>query len=206
MQQTEQWYLDRAGRITASRFSDVLAFSKTNGAPLKAREDYMAELVCERLTGQVIALPETFAMKWGNDNEPFARSAFEVHTGLMVQEVDFVVAKEWAFTGCSPDGLIDDDGGLEIKCPVNSVHHLKCFISGMPVEHTAQVQGSMFITDRQWWAFCSYDPRMPEHLRLYQTVVKRDDAFIDNLAAKIGSLHREVNEFIAKLPKPEIAP
>jgi putative phage-type endonuclease len=201
MQQTEQWFQQRCGMITASRFSDVLALSKTDGRPLKAREDYMAELVCERLTGQPATLPETYAMKWGNDNEPFARSAFEVYTGLMVQEVGFVANAEWEFTGCSPDGLIDDDGGLEIKCPVNSVNHLKCFISGVPSEHTAQIQGSMFITDRQWWAFASYDPRMPEHLRLYQTVVKRDDAYIDNLAAKIASLHREVNEFIAKLPK-----
>lgn len=201
MQQTSDWRNERCGRITASRFSDVLAFSKSNGAPLKAREDYMAELVCERLTGQPIALPETFAMKWGNDNEPFARSAFEIATGLMVQEVGFLTHSEHVFTGCSPDGLIDSDGGLEIKAPVNSVRHLRCFISGVPDEHIAQIQGSMFVTDRQWWAFASYDPRMPEHLRLFHTVVKRDDAYIDKLCTAIITLNNEVIDFIHKLPQ-----
>ena len=201
MQQTEQWYKDRAGKITASRFSDVLAVSKHDGAPLKAREDYMAELVCERLTGQPIALPETFAMKWGNDNEPFARNAFEIATGHMVQEVGFVIHSDYSYTGCSPDGLINNDGGLELKCPVNSVRHLRCFLSGVPEEHVAQIQGSMLITGRAWWAFGSYDPRMPEYLRLYHTIIKRDEKYIDTLLTAIITLNKEVTEFIEKLPQ-----
>lgn len=200
-QQVADWHYSRVGKITASRFKDVIAVSKRDGRPLKARADYMAELVTERLTGEPIALPESFAMQWGNDNESFARGAYEVMTGSLVIETEFIQHPERPYTGASPDGLIGDEGLIEIKCPVNSVRHLTCFIDGFPLEHMPQIQGQLWVTDRLWCDFVSFDPRMPQHLRTWTKRIERDEELIANIAKQVTDMHTEIEEFIAALPK-----
>jgi hypothetical protein len=132
-------------------------------------------------------------MQWGRDAEPFARAAFEADTGLIVSESAFVKHSSIEWVGCSPDGLIGKDTGYESKCPKNSAVHLQTIRDGMPAEHTAQVQGCMFVTGRENWWFVSFDPRMPEPLRLYKELVKRDENFIAALETEIHKFLLEVD-------------
>lgn len=189
-QGTPEWLAARAGHVTASRFSDVLAKVKVGEAASRAR--YRWELVTERLTGQPVESYRNKAMERGQELEPDARLAYEAQTGNMVLEVGFLSHQTAALVGCSPDGLIDDDGGLEIKCPDNPVIHVQTIHGGMPSEHIAQVQGAMWVTGRKWWDFVSYDPRMPEKLRLYVQRILRDEDYIAKLSAEVAAFQGEV--------------
>ena len=191
LQRTESWHADRCGHVTASKFSDVLAVGK-NGKPLKAREDYLMRIVTERLTGQPAESVDSYAMAWGRDAEPFARAAFEAETGLIIIESPFIRHASIEWIGCSPDGLVGDSEGYESKCPKNSAVHLQTIRQGMPEEHNAQVQGCMWITGRKRWHFVSFDPRMPEHLRLYHEVIERDEGYIKNLESEIIKFLKDV--------------
>lgn len=201
LQRTEEWHADRCGSVTASKFGDVIAIGKT-GKPLKARDDYLMRLVTERLTGQPTESVDSYAMAWGRDAEPFARAAFEAETGLIVVESPFVKHPTIEWVGCSPDGLIGKDSGYESKCPKNSAVHLQTIRDGMPEEHKAQVQGCMWVTGRSTWEFVSFDPRMPEHLRLYRETIRRDEDYIKHLETEIlkflAEVETEVQLFMKK--------
>lgn len=197
MQRDLDWDNDRIGRITGSRFKDVVAFGK-NGKPLKARSDYIGELVTELLTGQANS-PHAPSMTWGVDVEPAAKAAYEAKYGVILEEPDFVIHPDIPYIGVSPDGLVNKDGGTEFKCPYNSKVHIDTVINGMPDEHIPQVQGNIWVNDRKWWDFCSFDPRMPKHLRLYVQRVYRDDDYIKDLRSKCQSLWDEVQEIIQRL-------
>lgn len=203
-QGSETWLQQRAGHATASRFVDILATSKKDGKPLKARDDYLMELVVERITGEPTDSSSSFAMKWGTDAEPYARAEYELQTGLMVREVGFAKHKVHSWLGASSDGLVGDRGGVEIKSPYNSGIHLATWIEGMPEHHKPQVFGQMWILDLDWIDFCSYDPRMQnggEHLKLYRQRIERDDAYIDRLEEDVlqflYQVQQRVDRFIA---------
>lgn len=200
-QGSEDWLQERAGHVTASCFSDVLAVSKRDCKPLKARDDYLMKLVVERITGKPVESASSFAMSWGTDAEPYARTEYELMTGRMVREVSFKRHPEIEFVGASSDGLVGADGGIEIKCPYNSAVHLKTIRDGMPEEHIAQVQGQMWVLGLQWTDFCSYDPRMPSKLRLFVQRIERDDKFIKSLEAEILLFLGEVNSQIEQILK-----
>lgn len=191
LQRTDAWHADRCGHVTASKFGDVIAIGKT-GKPLKARDDYLMQLVTERITGEQSEGVDSFSMRWGRDAEPFARAAFEAETGLIVSESPFVKHPTIEWVGCSPDGLVGKEEGYESKCPKDSRIHLITWREGMPEEHKAQVQGCMWVTGRKRWHFVSFDPRMPEHLRLYHQVVERDDKFIQHLETEVIKFLAEV--------------
>lgn len=195
-QQTDEWFAKRLGKATASKFKDVMATIKAGEAA--TRRNYRVQLVVERLTGKKEDSYTNAAMTWGNETEPLARIAYECRTGLFVEQVDFVDHPH-LMAGASPDGLIGDDGGLEIKCPHQSAVHVETIQSGMPSEHMAQVQGAMWITGRKWWDFVSYDPRMPEHLQLYVQRIERDDKYIAELEAKVTAFLCEVESTIKQL-------
>lgn len=195
IQGSEQWRAERCGKVTASCFADVLATIKTGEAA--TRRNYRTRLVIERLTGQPQETYSNGAMDWGTATEPRARAAFELATGLDVQEVGFVPKDDWI--GCSPDGLIGTDAGLEIKCPTSSTHLDTLIAQKMPAEHVAQVQGSLWIAGRQRWHFVSYDPRFPADLRLFHTVIERDDIYISKLALAVELFLSEVAETVQRL-------
>lgn len=195
-QRTEGWHAERCGHATASNFAAIIS-KKKDGKPTAARGEYLLKLVTERLTGTQEEGPDSYSLRWGKDVEPFARAAFEAETGLIVVESGFVRHPSMPWVGCSPDGLIGADSGYESKCPKNSTVHLETIKNGMPAEHVAQVQGSMFVTGRNSWWFVSYDPRMPEHLRLHYELVKRDDKYIAELEAALREFLREVDEQVA---------
>lgn len=196
----DSWLKARAGHATASRFCDILAVSKKDGKPLKAREDYMMELVVEQITGEPNISASSYAMQWGTDAEPYARAAYERATGSLVREVGFAKHKVHKWVGASSDGLVGAAGGVEIKCPFNSAIHLATWEHGMPEHHTAQVQGQMWILDLEWIDFCSYDPRMLNggaHLQLYRQRIMRDQAYIDSLEVQVLNFLAEVESKVA---------
>jgi putative phage-type endonuclease len=195
-QRDADWYAARLGKATASRFKDAIAALKS-GAPAQAQRDYVTELVVERLTGQRVQKYVTAAMQWG-DHEPEARTAYERITGRIVEETGFV-AHDTLMAGCSPDGLVDWDGLIEIKCPYSSANHIETLLNGMPAEHIPQVQGQMWITGREWCDFVSYDPRMPEALQLHVQRIQRDEAFIADLERRVTSFLAEVGTQVEAL-------
>lgn len=195
IQGSPEWFAQRLGCATASKFSDVLATVESGESA--ARRNYRTQLVLERLTGTVAKSFTNGAMEWGTATEPQARAAFELATGLDVQEVGFLKRGDWI--GASPDGLIGDDAGLEIKAP-NSSTHLETVLAGkMPPGHIAQVQGCMWVTDRARWHFVSYDPRFPQHLRMFHQVIERDEEYIARLADEVGKFLAEVDTAVARL-------
>src|SRR6267154_2614582 len=116
-QGTDEWHLDRSGCATASGFADIIAVSKKDGSPLKARNDYLWRLATERVYGSPTESINAKSMEWGKDLEPFARRAYEIEKGAIVDETGFIPHPTIEFCGGSPDGLVGIDGGIEIKCP-----------------------------------------------------------------------------------------
>jgi hypothetical protein len=185
-QGTEGWLLERCGHATASEFASILA--KGQG---KMRATYMRKVLAERLTGKPCETYHNAHMDRGLEHEPYARLAYEARTGNVVELAGFI--KHPALNaGCSPDGLIDEDGGAEIKSVIPTVQVETILSGGYPSEHKAQVQGSLWITGRKWWDFCSYCPDMPEHLRLYIFRVSPDEAYIKTLEAEVRGFLLEV--------------
>lgn len=193
-QGTPEWLAARAGHVTASRFKDVLAKLKSGSGEAATRRAYRLQLVTERLTGQPCETFKNAAMEWGTATEPFARAAYETAKALMVDEVGFLPHPTMQWVGASPDGLIGDDGGCEIKCPAASTVHVETLAGGMPSEHRAQVQGTLWVTGRQWWDYISYDPRLPPKLQLYVERVKRDEDYITKLADEVAAFLIEVEK------------
>lgn len=190
-QGTEQWHLDRLGNATGSRFQDVIA--KTRSGYSTSRKNYAVELALEIITGTRQDFYKSSAMEWGTETEPVARLEYELITGNEVEETGF-----WKHDilpiGASPDGLVNKNGLLEIKCP-NSATHLETLISGkVPRQYIAQVQGQLLITERDWADFVSYDPRMPENAKIKIIHVERDDEFIKELIYELEEFVKEVDE------------
>lgn len=194
-----EWHLDRCGCATASCFADIIAVSKKDGRPLKAREDYMWKLASDR----IYQLPEeqisAKSLQWGTDLEPFARQRYEIATGQIIVPSGFVKHTSILWCGASPDGLIDLDGGIEIKCPKTRKVHMETWLNGMPEEHIPQIQGNLWITGRQWYDFISFDPRAPEEFQIYIQRVPRDDKYILALESHVVEFLDSVSKLTDKL-------
>lgn len=211
-QRSEEWFDARAGRITASRMCDVMAFSdggvylsgKRKGQPkevrpLKARTDYIHQLAAERLTNKPRKQVKAWALQWGREIEPVAVAAYEAETGHIVTPAGFISHPRYDFIGASPDFTIEEDGGGEIKCPESSEVHLATLLEGLPDEHIEQIQGGLWVTHRKWWDFISYHPDFPAELRLYIQRVERNEEYIAKLAAACLSLEEEVQAIVTQL-------
>lgn len=195
-QRTDEWLAARAGKVTASCLDDVLMAKKTAGY-----QNYMAKLICERLTGQFIPSDTNAAMRRGTELEPLARDFYVVETGAMVEEVGFYEHPSIANSGASPDGLIGDDGLIEIKCP-NTATHIKTLESKKPaLKYMRQMQWQMACTGRKWCDFVSYDDRLPEHLSFFCVRILRDESLINELEQAVTAFLDELEAKINKLPK-----
>ncbi len=198
-QRTEEWYLARVGKVTASRVADVIA--KTKSGYGASRATYMAELVIERINGHPTEKFSSAAMQWGTDKEPEALSAYQVETGSLVETVGFIPHPTIENSGASPDGLIGADGLIEIKCP-NSGTHLETLLSKkIPDRYQVQMLWQMACTGRQWCDYVSYDPRMPEHLKLFIARFKRDDDRIKDIEDQVRIFIGEIDQKVAELDK-----
>lgn len=197
-QGTAAWFYERVGYITASRFKDVMDKLKS-GKPGAKRQNYLWEVVIERLTGQPNDHFASAAMQWGTDQEPKSRMAYEAATGSIVDEVGFIKHPTLPMVGGSPDGLIGEEGGWESKSPYNSAVHLQTVLEGMPEDHGPQVQGLLWITGRAWWDFQSYDPRLPAPLDRYCQRIERDEKYIAALESEIIAFSAEVADMVKRL-------
>ena len=198
-QRSPEWFAARCGKLTASRFADVMNVLK-DGSPGANRRALVTLLAVERLTGETV---ETFcndAMRRGTELEPAARAAYEAQTGEFVEEAAFVPHPDVAYVGVSPDGLLGDDGLVELKCPANMAKHLDAIRSGDHAkEYRWQLQGQLWATGRAWVDAVSFDPRFPEHLRLAIVRVPRDEIAIRQLAAECEKANAEIEEILHDL-------
>lgn len=177
-QRSEVWRQLRAGKLTGSAAKDMLATIKTGEAA--ARRDLRYKLIAERLSGQ--SQDDGYinaAMQWGIDHEAEAIAAYEASRGVMVQAIGFVES-EAMLAGTSPDGFVGDDGIVSIKCPKTATHIGYLRDGREPKEHWAQNTHELWLTRRSWIDFVSYDPRLPEPLRLFVLRVTRTPDELEN--------------------------
>ena len=156
-QGSPEWGQCRQGIPTASNFDKIVTPAK--GELSKQADAYIYELIADRIMG-VPENVEAFTsreMQYGIDTEPEARAWYQMETGLTVRKVGFCVADDGSM-GCSPDGLVDPDGGIEIKCPLAKTHIGYLMQGGLPTEYKLQVHGSLVVTGRRYWSFVSYCP------------------------------------------------
>ena len=197
LQRTTEWHTARLGKVTASRVADVIAKTKTGyGA---SRANLMADLIVERLTGQPASTFTNAHMEWGTEQEPHARAAYSARTGELVEEVGFIDHPRIANSGASPDGLVGDDGLVEFKCPATATHLDTLLAGEVPSKYIPQIQFQMACTNRAWCDFVSYDPRLPEHLRMFVKRVERDDAYIKMLEGEVTKFLTELEEKLTQL-------
>lgn len=190
-QRSDEWFEARRGKVTASRIGDLMARTKTGyGA---SRQNYMDQLIDEIITGQSQPGFTNAAMQWGIDTEPQARSAYELITGNEVQEVGFITHPRIVDAGASPDGLVDDDGMLEIKCPNTKTHREFLLTEKIPKRYMLQMQWQMACAGRAWCDFVSFDPRLLDG-SLHCKVVR-----VDACSDTIADIEQEVEQFLIEL-------
>jgi putative phage-type endonuclease len=189
-QRTDEWFKSRLGKVTASRIADVVA--RTRNGYAASRANYMAQLVCERLTGKQAESFSNAAMEWGVEQEGPARDAYSAKVGELVTEVGFISHPTIPMAGASPDGLVGTNGCVEIKCPSTATHIEYLFDREPPQKYFYQMQWQMACTGTEWCDWVSYDPRLPAELQLLVVRIPRDTDCIT-------ILEKEVSEFLAEL-------
>ena len=199
-QGSPEWLAARVGRVTASRIADVMA--KGKGGEAQTRLNYKWQLVAEVMTGQ--SQEDRFfcqAMAWGVEQEPFARAAYEIQTGGLVENVGLVAHPSIPRCAASPDGLVGLDGLLEIKCPKTPTHLEYMEKGAIPGHYQLQMLWQMACTGRAWVDFATFDPRLPEELQLFVMRFPRDQTRIDAIESEVQKFWNEIDEIIETLRK-----
>jgi putative phage-type endonuclease len=187
LQGTGEWFNARTGKLTASRMRSAMKRLK-NGEDSAERKNLKIEILCERMTGDIVDKFVSTAMQWGIEKEPEAKAAYEAKTGRIITDVGFIDHPRIEFCGASPDGFVDD-GLIEIKCPNTSTHVGWILDGSIPEEHKAQMTLQAAVTGRSWVDFVSYDPRMPEPQQL---LVRR----FYPTPAEIAEIEEEAKKFL----------
>lgn len=193
-QGTPEWHQDRLGKVTASCIADVMMKPSTAGY-----QKYRARLVCERLTGEPTDGFTSAAMQHGTDTEPQARAFYEMTTGCDVAQVGFIAHPTLGMTGASPDGMVDEDGLIEIKCPQPATHIATLTGAGIDRRYLLQMQWQMVCTGRKWCDFVSFCPSFPMDLRMYQQRVDLDAELSEEITEAVTRFLREVSALEAQL-------
>ena len=196
-QGTEAWLQLRLGKVTASRVADIMAKTKTGVSA--SRGNYLIELALQRVTGNIEPMYTNDAMAWGTATEPQARVAYEVKTGNFVDQIAFVEHDIIEWFGCSPDGLVGNDGLIEIKCPNSATHWATIKDGKPPNKYVIQMQTQMACTNRQWCDVVSFDPRMPERSQLFICRVERDQTMIDEIETEVMKFLIEVFDEVERM-------
>lgn len=190
-QGSPEWFAARMGDVSASRVADIIAKTKTGYSA--SRENYLTELVLQRFGVKDEGFTNA-AMEWGTEQEPFARTAYELRNDVLVKQVGYVLHPTIKHAGASPDGLVGDDGLLEIKCP-NTKTHFEYLLDGNPPQkYKTQMSWQMAVCERKWCDFVSFDPRAPEGLQYFEYRYMRDDEYIKMLEQEVAQFLIEVNE------------
>lgn len=210
LQSDPSWATARLGFVTASRIADVMA--KTKSGPSTSRANYAAELIAERLTGTPGDRYTNAAMQWGIDTEPHARAAYEFHHDVSCGPAAFITHPTLEWSAATPDGFIDADGLVEFKCPNTATHIDTLLSSAIPEKYRLQMQWQMACSARAWCDFVSFDPRLPEEMRMFVKRIKRDDDMIGSIEKEVTLFLGEVSDTLARLrrsygePSPTRAP
>lgn len=191
-QRSDEWFAARLGKVTGSRIADVMS----TGA---GRENYMAQLIVERFTGKPVEMFSNSSMQWGTDTEPLARAAYEAHKDVLVDEVGSIAHPSIPMAAASPDGLVGDDGLVEIKCPNTSTHIDTLLGAKIKTGYLYQMQFQMVCTGRKWCDFVSFDPRMEESLQLHIRHVPYDQECVTKIETAIKKFLQELDEKLSKL-------
>jgi YqaJ-like recombinase protein len=201
-QRTDEWRQARCGYVTASRIVDVLRKPRRGQQESVTRKAYLAQVISERLTGKPNEQEfESFDTRRGERLEPLARVEYEMRVEAVVEQVGFIEHPRIKLAGCSPDGMIGSEGLCQIKCPRTHVH-LDYLMAGIvPVEYKPQMLFELACTGRKWNDFCSYEPRLPDHLSLFIVRLHRNDAEIADIEQEVVRFLSEVDDILAKLPK-----
>jgi putative phage-type endonuclease len=195
-QGTTEWFAARCGKVTASRVADIIAKTKTGFST--SRDNYMAQLVCERMTSKPAESFSNAAMAWGSEQEEFARAAYEAKADILVSEVGFITHPRIEMSGASPDGLAGD-GLVEIKCPNTATHIATLLDQKVPEKYITQMMWQMACTERPWCDFVSFDPRMPEKYQLFIKRINFDKQLVDSLENSVIQFLGDVEMKIQQL-------
>ena len=189
-QGTVEWHQLRLGKVTASRVADIMAKTKTGLSA--SRRNYLIELAIQRVTGQIEESYSNSAMQWGTETEPLARMAYELAKETLVEQVPFVDHPNIEWFGCSPDGLVEANGLIEIKCPNSATHWATIKSQEIPAKYHYQMQTQMACTETEWCDFVSFDPRMPDRSQLF---IKRLYRSNDGIA----DIEKAIKEFLVEV-------
>jgi putative phage-type endonuclease len=195
-QRTEEWFAARCGKVTASRVADIIAKTKTGASA--SRENYLAQLVCERLTGKPAESYSNAAMSWGTDTEPYAKAAYEGRMDILVTDVGFLTHPWIVMSGASPDGLASE-GMVEIKCPNTATHIETLLTKTVPTKYITQMMWQMACADRPWCDFVSFDPRLPEKHQLFIKRINYDPEMVNLLENSVIQFLGDVDLKIQQL-------
>ena len=188
-QGSPEWLAERAGKVTASALANVMMKKDAAGY-----QNYMAQLICERLTGQPVETFKSAAMEHGTETEPQARAFYELESGLTVTECGFIAHPLIEMSGASPDGLVGELGLVEIKCP-QPAKHIKNLMGGtIDKAYALQMQWQMECTGREWCDFVSFSPSFPDHLKISIRRVKADHDMQADLRAAVNSFLAELDQ------------
>lgn len=193
-QRTEEWFEARLGKVTASKVGDVMMKPTTAGY-----QNYKAQLICERLTGRATEAFQSSAMQHGTETEPQARAIYIMRTGLDVQEVGFVPHPAIDMSGASPDGLVGDNGLVEIKCPQPAKHIKTLTGGGIDKAYRLQMQWQMACTGREWCDFVSFSPEFPPEMQMSITRVNADAELIREMEDAVRAFSAEVSKTLKEL-------
>jgi putative phage-type endonuclease len=192
-QRSPEWLKLRAGRFTASRAQDLMA--RTKSGPSTSRKNLITRLAVERIIGTCVETYSNFAMQRGTDLEPTAIKAYEDSELLVVERVAFVQHPNLDFVSCSPDGIVGEDGMVEVKCPTAEAKHYEALRFGAHAkEYKWQLQSQLWVTGRDWVDAVSFDDRFPPGLQLAIVRVERDEKAIEELEAECIAANEEVEE------------
>ena len=197
LQGSEEWFAIRCGKVTASRISDVMAKVKSGEAA--GRKNYRTQLIVERLTGIVEKGFSNAHMERGTALEPYAREAYELYSGSIVEQIAFVDHPIIAMSGASPDGLVDTEGSIEIKCPTPANHLEYILDDKVPSKYMPQMAWQKLCTGRQWVDFVSYCPEMPAHLQLFVKRYVPEEEYLIEIEHEVVKFNVEVDEILIKL-------
>ena len=195
IQRSDEWFNARLGLLSASHGGDIMAKKGT-----ARRENYITKLICERLTGKREESFVSGPMQWGIDTEPLAASAYEAITGNFVRAEGFRYLDS-AKLGASPDGLVGDNGGIEIKCPNTTTHFETLLHDKVKTDYIYQMQINMFVWGRAWWDFVSYDPRLPQEMSIKIIRHELDQSIVADLIDAAVEAEDQIIETIKKLKK-----
>jgi len=196
-QGSQEWHAARCGSLGGSRFHEAIAKTKSGWGA--SRSNLAADLVIERLTGQSVEKFITAAMQAGTDNEPRARALYEFMTDNQVTEVGLILHSTIKNSHCSPDGIISDDGLLEIKSPQPATHLQTLLTEEIAGKYITQMMWGMAVTGREWCDFVSYCPAFPSDMQLFVKRVHRDEQMISELEREAHVFLAEIDATLVKL-------